>query len=168
VPEKLTSNNKDEKRWWNYNALIFKCSCKVWTHFHKFVFYALFKSAAQFAILGRQKGLSRRRKGEGETRAYYRTYLIFHAQINAMKTHQLTRLAVNASVGIDTVWLDLHINCFWHRLFAELPSTYNSQILFFSIHHHRPCQVLISLLASVRKSNCRALSLAFLIATICA
>jgi len=30
------------------------------------VFYALFKSAAQFAILGRQKGLSRRRKGEGE------------------------------------------------------------------------------------------------------
>jgi len=133
VPEKLTSNNKDEKRWWNYNALIFKCSCKVWTHFHKFVFYALFKSAAQFAILGRQKGLSRRRKGEGETRAYYRTYLIFHAQINAMKTHQLTRLAVNASVGIDTVWLDLHINCFWHRLFAELPSTYNSQILFFSV-----------------------------------
>jgi len=107
------------------------------------------------------KGLSRR-GSEG----LYETYLIFHAQINAMKIHQLTRLAVNASVGIDTLWPDLHINCFRHRLFADLPFTAIIPKFFSTIK--RPCQVLISLLASVRKSNCRALSNAFLIATICA
>lgn len=30
-------------------------SCKVWTHFHKFGFYALFKSAAQFVVVGQQR-----------------------------------------------------------------------------------------------------------------
>lgn len=132
---------------WYSNALVkFHLPFTTATHFHNFqnfVFYALFKSAAPKILCGSlvSEGLIQRRcgsVGSGSVDAH-ETYLIFHAQINAMKIHQLTRLNSTRRHRLSwhsTLWPHLHINCFWHRLFAKhFPLLSPENFAFFLVFH---------------------------------